>query len=194
MAESNVPVERWLPIPDWEGSYEASSLGRVRSLDRLLRQRSGILRRHRGRVLSQSPSGSGYLKVALGRGNTKYVHQLVLMAFVGRRPLGMEACHANGHLTDNRASNLTWDTSTMNKLDRIRHGTDPHSRRTVCPLGHSLIAPNLVAREVRRGYRACLACNRAQSSGWLARRRGRAFDLRADADERYKKIMTMEAI
>jgi hypothetical protein len=51
------------------------------------------------------------------------VHRLVLEAFVGPCPAGMEACHNNGVRTDNRLENLRWDTRSANCRDRIRHGT-----------------------------------------------------------------------
>lgn len=68
----------------------------------------------------------GHVKVGLSKGNKKYfrkVHRLVLEAFVGPRPEGMECCHYNGDPADNRLENLRWDTSKGNTSDSIRHGT-----------------------------------------------------------------------
>jgi predicted XRE-type DNA-binding protein len=70
---------------------------------------------------------SGYLMVKLWKGSKTYpksVHRLVLEAFIGLCPEGMEACHNNGVKTDNRLDNLRWDTLSNNQLDRVRHGTD----------------------------------------------------------------------
>lgn len=53
----------------------------------------------------------------------RYVHHLVLEAFVGPRPVGMECCHGNGIPTDNRLANLRWDTRKANRDDAVRHGT-----------------------------------------------------------------------
>lgn len=51
------------------------------------------------------------------------VHALVLTAFVGPRPDGMECCHNNGDAFDNRVNNLRWDTPKSNQADRLIHGT-----------------------------------------------------------------------
>lgn len=58
------------------------------------------------------------------RGNEHYVHHLVLEAFVGPRPSGMQGCHDDGVPTNNKADNLRWDTPKGNHADRVRHGTD----------------------------------------------------------------------
>jgi len=53
------------------------------------------------------------------------VAHLVLTAFVGPRPEGMECCHNDGDETNDHADNLRWDTHSANLLDRRRHGTAP---------------------------------------------------------------------
>lgn len=50
------------------------------------------------------------------------VHRLVLFAFVGPQPEGMECCHYDGNTTNNRLSNLRWDTPVSNQEDKRRHG------------------------------------------------------------------------
>lgn len=68
----------------------------------------------------------GYSHVALSdgqAGKTITIHSLVLAAFVGPCPPGMEACHYNGNRQDNRLENLRWDTPSSNADDRRRHGT-----------------------------------------------------------------------
>jgi len=66
---------------------------------------------------------AGYPYVKLSGNIKQSVHRLVLLAFVGPCPEGMEACHENGDRTDNRLSNLRWDTRMANSDDRTRHGT-----------------------------------------------------------------------
>ncbi len=71
----------------------------------------------------------GYPAVCLGTGDSstrrRLVHRLVLEAFVGQCPEGMEACHGNGIRTDNRLENLRWDTRLSNHADKRLHGTHP---------------------------------------------------------------------
>lgn len=59
-----------------------------------------------------------------------YVHTVVLMAFVGPRPDGMEGCHENGDPTDNRQSNLRWGTRKENAEDMVRHGRSMRGSRS----------------------------------------------------------------
>lgn len=68
-----------------------------------------------------------YHYVNLSRGangqSNQYVHLLVLMAFIGQRPDGMEGCHNDGNSLNNAAKNLRWDTIKANRADSIAHGT-----------------------------------------------------------------------
>lgn len=156
-------VERWLPVVGYEGAYEVSDRGRVRSLDR----RDRLDRMWHGTMLTPSSKGNApHLKVELsGRGRrvTRLVHHLVLEAFVGPRPMGMETRHLDGDATNNDISNIRWGTRGENNLDRVAHGTHHQANKTHCPMGHRLVEPNIVPSEARRGRRACLACSRAQS-------------------------------
>lgn len=68
----------------------------------------------------------------------RYVHHLVLEAFVGPRPHGMQCRHINGNSLDNRLKNLAWGTPSEDNYDRVRHGTHQHSRRKLCKYGHPL--------------------------------------------------------
>jgi hypothetical protein len=118
------PVERWLPIPDHPG-YEVSDQGRVRSY----RDRQGH-RQAEPRILAPL-TVKGYQQIKLGRAHQMKVHVLVLMAFVGPRPRGMQACHRGDDPSNNALSNLRWATSRENWNDRRRNGRDHTSRRRV---------------------------------------------------------------
>src|SRR5688572_24881149 len=120
--------ERWLPIAGWEGYYEVSDHGRVRSLDRLAVRRQGKPAARRGRVMALQKTGAGHLIVRIQRNGhdwTVQVHVLVLTAFVGPRPPGLVCRHLDGNPENNIPDNLAWGTSSQNKYDSIRHGTDP---------------------------------------------------------------------
>lgn len=67
----------------------------------------------------------GYLMAGFGVGYKRYyIHRLVLLAFVGPCPPGMECCHIDGNPINNRLSNLRWGTRRENMEDRVRHGCD----------------------------------------------------------------------
>lgn len=118
-------IEEWRPIAGYEGVYEVSDQGRVRSLDRLVRANSGW--RSTGiRYFTPSPSGKNrkYKKVLLRNPKKQYlVHRLVLEAFVGPRPDNCEARHLDGDPSNNRLDNLAWGTKAENEADKIKHGT-----------------------------------------------------------------------
>ena len=179
MQELNL-AERWAPIPGYEGHYEASDFGNIRSLDRRIpHRRNGTVRVHGRRMKQYSDPNDGRRYVRLTVENDSHVmrvHRLVLMTFVGPCPEGMEGCHNNGDASDNRLENLRWDTPSENMYDKGRHGTDPQRNRTHCPRNHPLKAPNLVPCVAIDGYRNCLACSRAQSNQKRAVERGEPFD------------------
>lgn len=116
--------EVWKDIPGYEGKYQASNLGRVRSLDRRVPCSHGATRLMRGRILK--PAGSKrdpHLSVVLGHGATgSMVHQLVALAFLGPCPPGQEVRHLDGDPLNNRADNLAYGTRTENILDVYRVG------------------------------------------------------------------------
>ncbi len=188
-------AEIWKPVAGYEGLYEVSDLGRVRSLDRLVVEKSGKRRPVKGRILRPGVSrSSGRRSVALrprGPAPTRRVYELVLEAFVGPRPPGMVACHNNGDAGDDRLANLRWDSWSENHRDTVRHGRNAHANTTHCPRGHELVPANLQQAMFKRtGGRACLACHRATSNYRSAIRRGLPANFQALADEHYQRILT----
>lgn len=115
--------EIWKAIPGHPG-YEASTLGRIRSVDRVATMNGGTFIR-RGVVLKTEPLPSGYFQVSLNNQQSRRVNRIILITFDGAPPEGMQACHNDGNRTNNRLDNLRWDTSKNNHADRIRHGTAP---------------------------------------------------------------------
>lgn len=117
----------WRPIPGLP-NYEASSDGQIRSLDHV----DPRGRRRRGRVLKQTRAGRGgkyfYVPVPGKAGSVAAVHRLVLMAFRGPCPEGMEACHNNGDGHDNRIENLRWGSHASNVADMMRHKREARER------------------------------------------------------------------
>lgn len=122
-------MELWRDIPGHEGRYAVSNLGRVYAHPKKVKKPSGkkmVEQSYAGKMLATYPRGrDGYLAVRVGYGGEKFswaVHRLVLLAFVGPCPDGMEACHNDGDETNNHLSNLRWDTHLSNNRDRKRHG------------------------------------------------------------------------
>lgn len=118
-------TEKWKAIAGYEGFYEVSNMGRVRSLDRI----DGIGRARKGRLKATpiDKTSTGYRFVSLckdGIAKKLNVHVLVLEAFKGKRPSPeFEACHEDGDRSNPILSNLRWDTPKGNAKDRWRHGT-----------------------------------------------------------------------
>ena len=116
-------TEEWRDIPGYEGLYQASDLGRVRSLDRV--DTSG--KRRRARLMRPSVRSDGcYFEVHLSKGNkgrTWPVHQLVARAFFGPPLEGREVCHGPAGSFDNSTANLRYGTSKDNSQDQVRDGT-----------------------------------------------------------------------
>ena len=105
--------ERWRKIPGWP--YEASTLGRVRSMPRTMP--NGAV--HGGQVLEPREDKDGYLRVTLtdsGRRGVLGVHQAVALAWHGKP----EVRHLNGDPQDNRPGNLAWGSRRVNELEKQR--------------------------------------------------------------------------
>lgn len=114
--------EKWLPVVGYEGIYEVSDLGRLRSVDRV--DAKGANRK--GKLLQPGLTDAGYARANLSKNavsKAKMVHVLVLEAHVGPAPQGMEACHSDGVSWNNALENLRWDTPAANYADKIRVGT-----------------------------------------------------------------------
>lgn len=116
--------EVWKDIPGYEGKYKVSNLGRVKSLERKVPIRNHYTDEWHERTVREHilrPGRfckTGHLSVVLGHGEAgKPVHQLVMKAFVGEPPEGMEVRHLNGNPQDNRLENLRYGTRSENILD-----------------------------------------------------------------------------
>ena len=122
-------MEEWKDIPGYEGRYQASSMGRIRNIGYEVKGRNPytgreFIRKVPSRILKPGRfCKSGHVSVVLGKGTSgQPVHQLVMKAFVGEPPDGMEVLHKNGNPTDNRLENLDYGSRTENILDVYKHG------------------------------------------------------------------------
>lgn len=131
--------ETWKPVVGYEGLYEVSDIGRIRSLDRRLRMRYGS-KLLPGKVLKPAVRKNGYQQIQFQVAGQpkKYalIHRVVLEAFVGPSPDGCECRHLDGHKPNCRLDNLEWGTKLENMQDQYRHGTriqgesSPHVKLT----------------------------------------------------------------
>jgi hypothetical protein len=121
-------MEIWKPVLGYEGLYEVSNLGNVRSLDRLCEGRDGRLEIHWGKQLKPQTLYNGYLEVYLSdrtRGrNRKHrtVHSLVAEAFHGPRAGNQDIMHLDGNRANNRADNLCYGTRSENLVQTYQYG------------------------------------------------------------------------
>ena len=184
-------AERWKPVNGYEGIYEVSNHGRVRSVDRTVTRSDGQVHRYKGNILRTPLNQRGYQVVNLciqGKSKVHSVHSLVAEAFIGTRSECMEVCHNDGIKTNNRVDNLRYGTSSENMLDNVRHGTHYSSAKTHCPLGHELFAENIPPSIAKLGKRTCLACSRARRR--VHRHPELKPQLQALADSYYQSILT----
>ena len=124
MATTQDTTERWKPIPGYEERYEVSTLGRVRSLDRLVYRQTGLQRsvaaQTPGRLLVPKISKYGERIVLLYKGSRTTrkmctIHRLVLLAFVGAPSPHYAANHKDGDRSNNRLDNLEWVSYQENR-------------------------------------------------------------------------------
>jgi uncharacterized protein YeaC (DUF1315 family) len=118
-------MENWMDVLGLEDYYQISNLGNVKSKKRIGITNYGK-RFYGGNLVKPFISTVGYPAVNLtykGYRKQFHIHVLVLEAFVGKKPKGMECCHNNGIKTDCKLENLRWDTRKNNHKDQKIHGT-----------------------------------------------------------------------
>lgn len=154
MGSTVEPVEEWRWCVGYEGCYQVSNLGNVRSVDRLDR----LGRKQRGKMLQLYPGNRGYYEVKLchpqRKPRTSFPHRLVAEAFVPNPEHYPQVRHLNDVKIDNRADNLAWGTHADNMSDGVRNHVFPH--RTHCPQGHPYSGDNLVVNSSGRQCRTCI--------------------------------------
>lgn len=135
MDNTDKPVgEIWKDVPSYEGLYQASNMGRIRSVNRSLLTKSGVWKNYPGVLLKLTPNYHGRYTVALFK-NSQHkattVHRVICLTFIPNPENKREVNHKNGIPTDNRVENLEWVThqenmahAALNELipKGIRHG------------------------------------------------------------------------
>ena len=111
----NPEEEVWKDIPGYEGRYQASSWGRIRSVDHY------VTRLVKGRILRPRIRKEGYPIVTLSGVGPKDVHRLVALAFHGKAGPGQQVRHLDGKKLNSRPENLAWGTQSENEFDKYIH-------------------------------------------------------------------------
>lgn len=139
--------EIWKDIKDFEGIYQVSNLGNVRSLDRkVFNKGNNSWCNKKGRILKPTKDKGGYLYVGLhdkenAKTSSVKIHRLVAFAFCIGYEYGLEVNHKNGNRQDNRSENLEWVTRSQNIRDIYKRGLNTN--------GDKNNASKLKNREIR---------------------------------------------
>ncbi len=111
--------EEWRPVLEYEGFYEVSSLGRIRSLDRFVTSRDDRNKPVEGRIMKQTVDADGYMKISISKNGAKFytgIHRLMAFAFLDGYEEGFVVDHIDGSKTNNVLSNLEWVTVYENTI------------------------------------------------------------------------------
>lgn len=115
-------MEIWKDIEEYEGLYQVSNLGRVRSLDRVVEGKSSSIRLHRGKILSPGVNSTGYYMVVLckdGHTHAYTIHRLVSNTFIPNPNNYTHINHKDENKLNNNIKNLEWCSHQYN----VNYGT-----------------------------------------------------------------------
>lgn len=127
-------MEIWKPIKNYEGMYEVSNMGRVRSLNRLIPRNKNSKKSYykiKGRPVAITDNGNGYKLVSLSKQGRKnhYLHRLVATHFIPNPCEKYFVNHKDGDKSNNHVSNLEWVTHSENIVHSVKMGIHPSGIR-----------------------------------------------------------------
>lgn len=135
-------MEVWKDIKGYEGIYQISIKGRVKSLERYRERKDGVLMRDKERFLKLRSDSNGYFKVDLTKGGTRktiLVHRLVANAFIPNPENKPKVNHKDGIKSNNEVTNLEWNTVSEN----IKHAYETALKKSTMLKGAENIRSKL---------------------------------------------------
>jgi len=130
-------MEIWKNIEGYEGLYQISNLGRVKSLERYLGHNHGGLKLKKELILKNWLSSTGYYIISLSKNNFSkkfFIHRLLCENFIKNPERKREVNHRNGIKTDNTLKNLEWVTSSENTIHSYKTGLQISIKGEKCKL------------------------------------------------------------
>lgn len=146
----NNSKEVWKDIQDYEGYYQVSSMGRVRSKDRTITCRNGAIKFVSAKSVSLYEKENGYLVVHLYRdnkGKTKYIHRLVANAFIPNPNNLSTVNHKDGNKHNNTVANLEWASYSDNNQHAYDNGLK-HSNRNNPHMSKKVVAYSIDGKKL----------------------------------------------
>lgn len=134
--ETVIDCEIWKDIMGYEGLYKISNFGRIKSLDRFILRKTGILSRIKEKILKQNINNWGYLLVNLYKNtNAKSIkiHRFVAIHFIPNPSNLPEVNHIDGIKTNNKLENLEWSNKSLNQIHAYKMGLSTPLSGEACP-------------------------------------------------------------
>jgi len=147
-------AEEWKDIVGYEGHYQVSNYGRVKSIARILSHPHSKIRTWKEKILKQSIRSKTSLYLTIDLVNSKkerktaLVHILVASAFCDNSEHKSQVNHINGNKTDNVFCNLEWNTPSENALHAIRTRLRPERTTAAMKLAHVIMIRKMYLNEI----------------------------------------------